>query len=254
MIDNNVYRWLKTINKSEHPEIQPPFNDRGEPVFGDHAPPNRPKLFTYDELQNAKIDESMETGDSPIAIPKPIRQDSIRKSKQTSNVPGVKETPGIDNSVINSGTSVALKPGLETTTATDHTGQKVFFSNERTIYLHEGENIDPSGTTTQSICPSSSGRSRSLSRSDAIKRPESPFAGENVDLERLKKVTSNPTSNKSEVRPSTASSTHSKHAPPACLQVPNSGVRIVESPSKKPEVQKVVAIQQPRVSRFEEHI
>ena len=158
-----IHRWLQEVIDHKAPNNPPPFDGQGKPLYRDHVESHRPQFFTFAELElerQRQGDGSPDAGDSPILASKLTRRGTIKKPQQPSGKSFSREDSG-----------------REVFVRTSSTGKQIMATNEREIYLQEGEKIDPSGISIQSICPRSGGRTRALSRSDAIKRPSSPFPG-----------------------------------------------------------------------------
>ena len=190
-----IHRWLQEVIDHKAPGGVPPFNSHGKPLYRDHIESHRPQFFTFAELESEcrkQGDGSPDAGESPILAPKPVRRATVRYPHHASGNQSFREDSG-----------------REVFTGMSSAGKKIMATNERIIYLQEGEKIDPSGKSIHSICPGSGGRTRALSRSDAIKRPSSSLVGRHPDLEKSRKVA---LSSCGEDRPKTARSEKTNHA------------------------------------------
>jgi len=190
-----IHRWLRNVKEREAPEGQPPYNSRGEPVYretdvskkthsgqGDplyreRGASTRPQFFTFAELDHERSRKENASPDmtSPILAPKPRRHGTVK----------VTQKPPMAPSTIN-------PPHPENFLGTDCTGNRVPTTKERSVHLQDGEEIDPSGKTTLSAFPTSGGRTRALSRSNAVKRPCSPYAEGSMDPSKFRPITSHP--------------------------------------------------------------
>ena len=152
-----VGRWLRGLEASKTPEDQAPFKDRGEPLYCTPTAFKRPQFFTYDELTNHGENNRAEVVES-LKIPQPThdRPPSSRERSQDIFV------------------------------AIDSRGRKLMATEERFIQLGKGEKINPRGKTSGSTSRTNTPRTRALSRSNAVRRPSSTFAGEKEAPEKFR--------------------------------------------------------------------
>ncbi|KAL6717335.1 hypothetical protein ACLMJK_005250 [Lecanora helva] len=154
---DSIHRWLQHVRDGEPPEEQPPFNHRGELLH-----PNSNELNGHPDVTSSKPEKKQQSYSN--------KSTNVQNSFLTINPPihGTGQESRRPSNTLSSHSG----PGREVYVSVDQMGKRLFCTDERPINLQAGEMIDPSGETTQSICPTFSGRTRSLSRSNALKESE----------------------------------------------------------------------------------
>ena len=233
----SIHRWLQDVKDPGASKVQPPFNARGEPLYRDATFSNRPQFFTYDELELERSRRGNTSPDveSPILAPKPARHGSVKILQKPPNSPSKKGS------------------GRDVFVGIDSTGRKVATTSERVLSLQSGEEIDPSGGSVISACPTNSGRHRALSRSDAVKRPTSPYAGDYHGLGNFKSMTSHPREDR---RPDIARLDKPARECNNLLGVPSQGSRPRANTTglTRSSTRAANPVHKPRVSKFAERL